>query len=159
MSLQILYLDIYGTLIDNESGIFDALHPLLAQSSYRFERHEALSHYFELESDVKKRAPSMPYIYVLAQTYTELALRLGLACGSTESTIFASSFFHWPLYGGALECLRTLRPLVSSLIALLDVDVVAFSQTVHYPLLAPYFSEAFAHDQAQVYRPDPLAST
>ncbi|KAJ7191627.1 hypothetical protein GGX14DRAFT_481170, partial [Mycena pura] len=159
-TLKIIYLDVFGTLVDNESGIFHALQPLLVRSAYRFERHEALSHYFELESEVKKRTPTMPYFYVLAQTYTEFSLRLGLPCSHPESMSFASSLFYWPLHDGALESLKTLRAHVPAfhIVALIEVDFDTFVRMAHYALLRPYFSETYSHDQGQAYCPHPWPS-
>ncbi|KAJ7618827.1 hypothetical protein DFH06DRAFT_1483244 [Mycena polygramma] len=42
-SLQVIYFDVFGTLIDHESGIFTALESLLSRPSYGFTRNEALS--------------------------------------------------------------------------------------------------------------------
>ncbi|KAJ6617705.1 hypothetical protein B0H10DRAFT_2434330 [Mycena sp. CBHHK59/15] len=75
-ALQVLYFDVYGALIDNESGIFDALKPLLAQSPYRFNRWEALSFYFESEVEVKRRTPSAPYSQILADSPKETPISL-----------------------------------------------------------------------------------
>ncbi|KAJ7198336.1 hypothetical protein GGX14DRAFT_666626 [Mycena pura] len=159
-TLKIIYLDVFGTLVDNESGIFYALQPLLARSAYRFERHDALSHYFELESEVKKRTPTMPYFYILAQTYTEFALRLGLPCSHSESMSFASSIFYWPLHHGALESLNTLRAHVPAfrIVGLIEVDLDTFVRMAHYALLQPYFAEMYTHDLGQAYCPHPWPS-
>ncbi|KAK6978019.1 hypothetical protein R3P38DRAFT_2665536 [Favolaschia claudopus] len=157
-ALQIIYLDVYGTPIDNETGIFTALQPLLAGSTYRFERHEALSHYFELESEAKTRFPTMPYFNILAHTYAELALRLGHGCTPAESATFAVSSFHWPLFPGAIECLAFLRTRVPHLVALLDMDFTMFSHTAHFTVLVPYFSAAYTHDTIACYRPHRLGN-
>ncbi|KAJ7852967.1 hypothetical protein B0H13DRAFT_2581432 [Mycena leptocephala] len=57
-SVRVIYFDVYGTLIDSETGIFTALRPLLDRSPYEFDRHEALSFYFESEMEMKRRTPA-----------------------------------------------------------------------------------------------------
>ncbi|KAJ7040075.1 HAD-like domain-containing protein [Mycena alexandri] len=156
-ALQIIYLDVYGTLIDHHSGIFDALGPLLARSPYCFDRHEALSFYFEVEDEMKQRTPASPYSEILRQTHQEMAVKLGLSSLMEESSVFASSAIHWPLFDGALQSLQTLRFSGLTLIAVTDMDFETFSQTSAYQPLAPYFSELWCWDLVHTYRP-PLSA-
>ncbi|KAJ7023818.1 hypothetical protein C8F04DRAFT_1304393 [Mycena alexandri] len=123
-ALQIIYFDVYGTLIDHHSGIFDALGPLLARSCYCFDRHEALSFYFEVEDEMKQRTPASPYPEIIRQTHQEMAVRLDS-----------------PVPGFAL-------------IALTDIDLETLGKTSAYQTLVPYSTELWCWDLVHTYRPD-----
>ncbi|KAJ6517194.1 hypothetical protein C8R47DRAFT_960434 [Mycena vitilis] len=156
-ALRVIYFDVFGTLIDHESGIFKALEPLLARSPYGFVRTEALSFYSDVETDVKKRTPGLPYVRVLARAYADMAMRLGLAATDEESFVFACSLFKWPLFDDAVPTLQALCPFVPALIGLIDADFEVFSKTAAFEQLSPYLVGMSSWDQFHVYRPDPAA--
>ncbi|KAJ7152824.1 hypothetical protein C8R46DRAFT_912761, partial [Mycena filopes] len=146
--------DVYGTLIDSESGIFSALGPLLARSSYCFGRSEALSMYFEVEGELKAHLPTAPYLEILSQTHQAFALRLGLTSSADESLAFASSLFTWPLFPEALRSLQDLHASIPFLVAVADMDLETLYKTRAFPLLSPYFLEIWSWDLCHAYRPD-----
>ncbi|KAJ7147787.1 hypothetical protein C8R43DRAFT_889361 [Mycena crocata] len=147
---QVMYFDIYGTLIDKESGIFAALGPLLSQSLYQFERREALSFYLESETEVKKRNPDASYAQILAYTYEDVALRLGIQPESTGSSVFSRSIEGWPVIYAAEWCLATLRTITSiTLIAIADVDRDSLERTASFTLLRPHVHDVFTRDRCK----------
>ncbi|KAJ7137540.1 hypothetical protein C8R43DRAFT_893508 [Mycena crocata] len=156
-AVEVLYLDVHGTLIDNESGIFAALQPLLARCTRTFDRQEALGFYFESETEEKKRTPTAPYSDILAAAYDDMTVRLGLQCSADERSAFVSSMFTWPLFDGALECIQKLRKRIPTLVALLDVDHATLVRTSAFQALEPRLDEVFTWDASQTYRPDPRA--
>ncbi|KAJ7177440.1 HAD-like domain-containing protein [Mycena crocata] len=155
--INVLYFDAHGTLIDNESGIFAALQPLLARCTRTFDRQEALGFYFESETEEKKRTPAAPYLDILAAAYNDMSARLGLRCADDETSSFVSSMFTWPLFDGALECVQRLHPRIPTLVALLDVDYATLLRTSAFQALEPCFDEMFTWDASKTYRPDPSA--
>ncbi|KAJ7723005.1 HAD-like domain-containing protein [Mycena maculata] len=152
--LQVVYFDIYGTLIDNETGIFEALEPLLAQCPHRFTRREALTFYFESEIEVKKRLPTSPYSEVLALSHEDMAMRLGLSSSTTQSSAFAASIFDWPLFDDAIQSLQALRPWIPAIVAVVDIDQETLCKTSSFPPLIPYFAGIYSWDASRTYRPD-----
>ncbi|KAJ6553542.1 hypothetical protein DFH09DRAFT_1318929 [Mycena vulgaris] len=76
-SIRVIYFDTYGTLIEKEAGVYDALQPLLQRSTYNFSRRETLS-FFESEIEMKRRNPGVRYGQILANTYEDFALRHGM---------------------------------------------------------------------------------
>ncbi|KAJ6457136.1 HAD-like domain-containing protein [Mycena vitilis] len=156
-ALEVIYFDVFGTLIDQETGIFKALEPLLSRSSYEFPRHEALAFYFEVESDLKKRTPELLYVQVLARTYTDMAMRLGLSSTADESFVFACSLFRWPLFDDAVQTLQALRSVIPILVGIVDMDFEGLGNTAAFRQLKPYFERIFSWDQFHAYRPDPPA--
>ncbi|KAJ7799981.1 hypothetical protein B0H14DRAFT_1698907 [Mycena olivaceomarginata] len=140
-----------------ESGIFDALQPLLARSLHRLNRREALAFYFESEIAAKKRNPAAPYSEILAQAHAEMTIRLGLPVVEDAASLFASSISTWPLYDGAVWCLQNLKPRICHLVALSDATHDILCQSSSFSALAPYFSEVFTSDGSHAYRPDSAA--
>ncbi|KAJ7982960.1 HAD-like domain-containing protein, partial [Mycena polygramma] len=156
---RVIYFEVYGTLIDKESGIFAALQPLLKRSPYNFDRQEALSFYYESEAEVKRRTPGIRYGQILADAYDDVALRLGMTpLDSMESSAFAQSIKHWPLLPAADWCLSNLKRIPSiSLVAIADVDHDCLMRTAAFTVLAPFFEAVFTWDIYKAYKPDPAA--
>ncbi|KAJ7117238.1 HAD-like domain-containing protein [Mycena crocata] len=151
---EVIYLDVYGTLIDRETGIFTALRGLFERSPYQFERPEALSFYFESEAETKKRQPDAPYSQILAYAYDDVVLRLGMRSEGTDSSIFAQSIKDWPAIPAAEWCLSALRTIPSiSLVAVVDVDRDSLELTTSYVSLAPHFNVVFTWDTCKAYKP------
>ncbi|KAJ7152784.1 HAD-like domain-containing protein [Mycena filopes] len=158
-SLRVTYFDIYGTLIDKETGVFVALQRLLERSSFQFGRREALSFYFESEVEVKRRTPGARYAQILTEAYEDVALRLGIPLQDTsDSSFFAESIKQWPLMPLAEWCLINLRHIPAiSLVALADVDHESLLQTPAFTILAPFFDAVFTWDACKTYKPDVAA--
>ncbi|KAF8213728.1 HAD-like domain-containing protein [Mycena galopus ATCC 62051] len=154
-AVQVIYFDIYGTLIDKEQGVFEALEPLLRQSSYQFDRTAAISFYLESESEIKKQTPGAPYAQVLSDAYDDVALRLGMESTKADSWRFTRSFFHWPLIPLAEHCLATLRTIPDlSIAAIADADHYSLQRSSAFMALAPYFDAVFTWDACAAYKPE-----
>ena len=106
---------------DKETGIWNALQPLLARSRKNLSRAEALSFYLDIEQQIK--TSSSEPLLLLRRSYEEFTLCLGLTCTTSESSAFAASLAGWPLISGALDCLQRLHPHLS-LVALVDLAFV-----------------------------------
>ncbi|KAF8172835.1 HAD-like domain-containing protein [Mycena galopus ATCC 62051] len=154
-AVQVVYFDLHGTLVDKELGVFEALKPLLDRSAYQFDRNEAVSFYLESEYEMKRRAPDALYAQILSDTYTDVALRLGIESVEPDSSLFAESFFHWPLISNAERCLTALRTVPGlSIAAIVDVDHESLQHSFAFRALAPYFDTVFTWDACAGYKPD-----
>ncbi|OCH89341.1 HAD-like protein [Obba rivulosa] len=75
-----LLFDVYGTLIDWETGIYEALTPLLMRGSAAGEsltsKEAALRAYASVEENLQARFPTMRYSQVLERVHVELEARL-----------------------------------------------------------------------------------
>ncbi|KAJ6462330.1 hypothetical protein C8R47DRAFT_97758 [Mycena vitilis] len=145
-ALHVIYFDVFGTLIDHESGIFTALESLFSRSSYVFTRNEALSLYFDVECEVKRCTPELPYVQILARAYTEMSMRLGLVSTDDEAFRFSCSIFNWPLFGDAVPTLQALHPFVPVLAGLVDMDFELFSKTAAFEQLNPFLETMSSWD-------------
>ncbi|KAJ6554466.1 HAD-like domain-containing protein [Mycena capillaripes] len=154
-SVRVIYFDVYDTLIDRETGIFTVLRPLLNRSSYGFSRDEALSFYFESEMEMKRRRPDAPYAEILANTYEDVALRLGIKFDATDALLFTKSVQDWPCIPDASQLLYNLaRNPRLSIVAISDVDHDFLLQTRAFASLAAFYEAVFTWDVCHAYKPD-----
>lgn len=80
--------DVYGTLVDWESGLYDALQPLLSQfpASRHWSRKEALTTFISVEGDLQAQYPDMLYSQLLAKAHEVLEERLKALSGQEIDT-------------------------------------------------------------------------
>ena len=70
---KILTFDVYGTLIDWETGMVNALEPLTSQVKTTLSRNEILEAHAFFESNTQRWTPSKKYAELLAVVYRRLA--------------------------------------------------------------------------------------
>ncbi len=107
---SVLTFDCYGTLIDWETGIWDALQPLLMENgSDAVNRKEALEAFGAEENEQEARTPSMLYPQLLARVHRAVAKRFGLLTREELDSAFAASLPHWPAFPDTAAALRSLK--------------------------------------------------
>ncbi len=108
--IQAIAFDCFGTLIDWEAGILDALAAL-------FERHrvtnpppaaDLLRLYAELEAKAEA-GPYRPYKEVLEDVAAGFAQKLGFPLPAMDRGILADSIRHWPAFPDTAQGLRRLK--------------------------------------------------
>lgn len=105
-----LTFDCYGTLIDWESGIWDALQPLLRRNGCsEITRKVGLEAFAEAESAQEAETPDMIYSGLLTQVHETLAKRFGLTTDVAMDTAFGASVPHWPAFPDTADALRVLK--------------------------------------------------
>ena len=83
-----LSFDCYGTLIDWERGIWEALQPVVQRSQRSVSREEALVAFAELESDAQAASPLDFYPHLLAGIFPELAKKFGVKSSLEDAQAF-----------------------------------------------------------------------
>ncbi|KAH6918024.1 haloacid dehalogenase [Coprinopsis sp. MPI-PUGE-AT-0042] len=86
---KILIFDVYGTLMDWETGIYNGLKPLLSKFSAprAWDRKEALQAFSSVETDLQTQYPNMLYHELLANVHEVLEQRLkALSSQSVDSS-------------------------------------------------------------------------
>ncbi|KAF6744738.1 haloacid dehalogenase [Ephemerocybe angulata] len=86
---KMLIFDVYGTLMDWETGLYDALKPLLLRykPSRNWTRKEALTAFGSVELDLQTQFPDMLYADLLAKVHEVLEQRLkALSSKDTSSS-------------------------------------------------------------------------
>jgi len=147
---RVLTFDCYGTLIDWERGILNALQPVLKRHDITLSDDEALELYGELESDAE-RGPYVPYREVLTVVMTGIAERLGFTLVDDEQLTLADSVGDWPPFADTVEGLQALARHYQ-LVILSNIDDELFA------LSAPHLQVEFTHvitaQQVGSYKPN-----
>ena len=104
---KVLTFDTYGTLIDWETGIFNALAPLLSQT--RLSRDGALEDFAAAESAREAATPGMIYSDLLQTVHGALAEKWGVETNAGEAAVFGNSVKDWPAFDDAPAALAYLK--------------------------------------------------
>jgi 2-haloacid dehalogenase len=145
----VLTFDCYGTLIDWESGIWDALSPILAAHGATLGREDALVLFGELEADAERGA-YMNYKAILGTVLQGFGARLGFIPTEAELDAFSHSVRDWnpfPDSPGALAELAKKYKLV--VVSNVDDDLFAYSAKK----LGVTFSDVITAQQVKSYKP------
>ncbi len=106
---KLLTFDTYGTLIDWETGIFDALEPLRDKLPIRLDRDEVLELFAEFELGQQSENPSQIYSELLADVYRAMAAKWQLRVSDDEAAAFGKSVKLWPAFDDSPAALQYLR--------------------------------------------------
>ncbi len=107
---KVLTFDCYGTLIDWETGIWDALQPLLMRNAGEsVTRDVALQAFAMFESRQESDTPDMLYSEVLARVHPAIAGHFGLDTTSELDDAFGHSVALWPAFADTADALRILK--------------------------------------------------
>ncbi|MBI2773502.1 MAG: HAD hydrolase-like protein [Chloroflexi bacterium] len=118
MPVQWLTFDCYGTLIDWERGITDALLPLLPPG---LDRVKLAERYIEVEAEVEK-GEHLPYREVLDRAGRRLLEEKGRPLASGATSPLPASLPSWPAFREVPDALRELRRRGYKIAILSNVD-------------------------------------
>ncbi|MCY4487592.1 MAG: haloacid dehalogenase type II [Deltaproteobacteria bacterium] len=105
-----LTFDCYGTLIDWESGIWDALQPLIMRSGRSDVTREAgLLAFAKNESRHQRSSPGLRYPELLVRVHRSIAESLGMATSEALDEAFGESVPLWPAFPDSADALRVLK--------------------------------------------------
>ena len=105
-----LTFDCYGTLIDWETGIWDAFQPLvLANGAPGVSRRSLFAAYGELEHKIETDEPGLLYSTILERVHHGVASWLGLETSDELDRDFGQSVPHWPAFPDTADALRALK--------------------------------------------------
>ncbi|KAK5022454.1 hypothetical protein LTS07_010114 [Exophiala sideris] len=150
---SLLSFDVYGTLIDWETGILTALEPLTNQKD-EMTRDTILEIYHELEKEQQVTTPDMPYSEVLAKIYPKIAERIGASAPSAqEAKTFGQSVGWWPAFPDTVDALKRLSKHYR-LVVLSNVDKVSFNASNSGPLEGFDFDRIITAQEVGAYKPD-----
>lgn len=107
---KVLTFDCYGTLIDWETGIWDALQPLImANGRTDIRREDALETHAALESQQQIETPGMLYTDLLTQIHALFAAKFELRTSRALDIDFGQSIAQWPAFPDTADALRYLK--------------------------------------------------
>jgi 2-haloalkanoic acid dehalogenase type II len=148
----VLTFDCYGTLIDWETGISQALAPWLERSGVSLERDRMLEAFAQLESAQQAATPAMRYPELLAEVHRALAARFGIAADADAAAAFGASVGDWPGFADSAAALAYLQQHYR-LVILSNVDRASFARS--NAKLGVTFDAIYTAEDIGSYKPDP----
>ncbi|KAH7887081.1 haloacid dehalogenase [Phlebopus sp. FC_14] len=151
---RVLIFDVYGTLVDWETAIYDALKPVLPDLS----REEILTQYGNVEGNLQMQFPSTAYSKILELAFRQLSTRSGIIptgfdgggeasmdqnASTSEATVetvsspsipagdaerFGASIADWKPFADTTDALHRLKKHFA-LVVLSNVDNASFKGT------------------------------
>ena len=150
---KFLSFDCYGTLIDWESGIWNAFQPvILFNNRNDLTREKVLRNFALLESEQQKQTPSMLYSEILFNVHKKFTEENELKSTNEIDKNFGSSVPFWPAFADSADALRILKSKFK-LVILSNVNVAGFTSSNRW--LGVEFDEIYTAEHVGSYKPNP----
>ncbi len=149
---KVLTFDTYGTLIDWETGIYNALLPLTSKCPDQMSRDEILETFAEVESAQQSETPAMIYSELLAKVYQTLAGYWDVEIDKTEVETFGQSVKDWPAFIDSPSSLQYLKKHYK-LVTLTNCDRKSYKGSNER--LQIEFDAIYTAQDVGSYKPDP----
>lgn len=148
-AFEALTFDCYGTLIDWETGLWEALQPIFTHHGMSIAQEPVLELYGTLEA-AAERGPYLPYRAVLRTVLMGMGARLGFVPTAAELERFADSVAAWPAFPDSAQALQALHTRYKlAIVSNVDDDLFAGSAR---RLQVP-FDAVITAQQVQSYKP------
>ncbi len=123
---KVLTFDCYGTLIDWESGIFNALKPLLAKVADEPGRDTALEIFAQYETAQERATPDKLYSELLSAVHAQLRSHWDVDGNGELDQQFGQSVPQWPAFPDSAVSLAYLKQHYQ-LVILSNIDRTSFA--------------------------------
>jgi 2-haloacid dehalogenase len=147
-----LTFDVYGTLIDWESGMIAGLKPLTDACGQSLSRDDILEAHAHYESSTQRVTPAKIYSQILPVVYKRLAEEWGVPVSWEDCLAYGRSVKNWPAFedsAGALQYLKRHYKLV----VLSNIDNASFAHSNRKLQVA--FDAAYTAEDIGSYKPAP----
>jgi 2-haloacid dehalogenase len=142
--------DVYGTLIDWETGLVDAFRPVLEARGVELDADALLARY-ALHEAAAEAGPYRRYRDVLAAGLVGVCAEVGIEPTAAETAAFGGSVANWPAFPDTAAALARLAGRYRlGVITNCDDDLFAAS----LPRLGVTFGWAVTAEQVGAYKPD-----
>ena len=149
---EALTFDCYGTLIDWESGMVEALKPLTSKAARPLERDQILEAHARHESFQQIQTPAKVYRELLAIVYRRLAEEWGVAVSWNDCVAYGRSIRNWPAFPDTVAALEHLKRHYK-LVILSNVDNESFAFSNEK--LGVDFDAVYTAEDCGSYKPSP----
>ena len=147
-----LTFDCYGTLIDWETGIYDALKPLLAKVDDEVNRDTALELFARLETAQEAATPSMLYPNLLAAVHADMSRHWHVESDEELDRQFGDSVQNWPAFSDSASALTYFKQHYQ-LFILSNIHREGFAASNEK--LGVEFDGIYTAEDIGSYKPDP----
>ncbi|HZU91642.1 MAG TPA: haloacid dehalogenase type II [Stellaceae bacterium] len=148
---KVLSFDCYGTLVDWETGICDALSPYLEKHGLELSRDQILESFARHEAAQEAETPGMIYSELLARVHRRLTAEWGVAASAEDHRAFGGSVGDWPVFADTPAALAYLKRHYK-LVILSNVDRASFAATSRR--LGVAFDAVYTAEDIGSYKPD-----
>lgn len=146
-----LTFDCYGTLIDWERGICDAVSKVLSRHGTRKSDAELLTLFSTFEPKIQRTPGYVKYREVLRRVMDNIGTELGLQFSDDELSSLSESMASWPVFPDTQQALKTLKTRYKlAIISNVDDDLFASTTKV----LNIDFDLVITAEDAQSYKPN-----
>jgi len=145
-----LSFDCYGTLIDWESGILDAVSPALRDQGVELSDADILSRYAYWEAELESDDPFRTYREILCGVWENMVREAGLTMESSAPTLIVDSLPKWRPFPDTIDALARLASRFK-LVILSNVDDDLFAETSES--LPVDFAAVITAEQVGSYKP------
>lgn len=142
--------DCYGTLIDWETGIANALRPWAARNGLQLDDQALLAAYGATETHVEDDMPGALYPHILGETMRRVGTELGAEVTDADAELFGQSVKDWPAFADTTDALRRLSARFK-LIILSNIDRASFAAS--NPRLGVRFDSIITAEDVGSYKP------
>ena len=147
-----LSFDCYGTLIDWEAGLAEALRPWATAHGVALSDEDLLLAYATHEAAAEEAHPSALYPEILAGAMRGLGAELGVEVTDAEAEVFGASVPAWPAFADSPDALARLARRYQ-LIILSNVDRTSFAGSSRR--LGATFASVLTAQDVGSYKPSP----
>ena len=145
-------LDCYGTLIDWETGIWDALQPILIKNRHtNVSKRRALQQFADFESHQQRQSPTMRYSQILESVHHRFAEHHRLETNISLDRQFGESISKWKPFSDSCRALQMLQSRYK-LIILSNVHQEGFEASKQK--LRIEFDAVYTAEEIGSYKPD-----
>jgi 2-haloacid dehalogenase len=148
---EALSFDCYGTLVDWETGILDALRPILLRHGASCDDDRLLGLYAAAESEIEA-GPYRTYREVLREVVRRVAAGLSFLPSPADIDALPASLPSWPVFPDTVTALQALSRRFRLAIAS-NIDDDLFEAT--RPRLQAEFALVTTAQQVRSYKPSP----
>lgn len=145
-----LTFDVYGTLIDWETGMINGLKDLVAKADRALSRNEILEAHARHESSQQKYTPSKKYSEILETVYKRLAEEWGVVYSREDCIAYGKSVKDWPAFPDSQGALNYLKRHYK-LVVLTNVDNDSFKYSNEK--LGVEFDARYTAEDIGTYKP------
>ena len=145
-----LTFDVYGTLIDWETGMYEGLKPLLAKVDQQMTRDEVLQAHAYHESTQQLQTPAYRYQDLLPIVYRRLAEQWGIQVNWKECVEYGQTVKNWPAFPDSQEALNYLKQHFK-LVVLSNIDNDSFMHSNEK--LGVEFDAIYTAEDVGAYKP------
>ena len=143
--------DCYGTLVDWETGISDAVAGVFARHGVRKSKDEILAMFSDAEPKAQSSGEFLEYSRTLQDVMKIMAGEVGIRLSRTETDCLPDSLPHWPVFPDVTGPLKAMQSRYK-LAIISNVDDYLFAGT--NANLAITFDAVVTSQQVRSYKPD-----